>query len=298
MATHRRVAWYLNLDADLELEARTRYAPTQRVIAAMSTPRRRLAEQLAREGDVIVDESSAKGSATGCVGVAFCPTPRALERLEFVGAERRAAPSFDVLRRVNDRAFCASLGQTLASATWVERTDGAFAHLATTPTISDRWRCKRAFGMAGRGQRVVSPGALAPLDEAFVRASFASGGLQIEPDCPIETEICAHGFVDEGGRVDEGAPVAQRCDARGAWLSTDRLDDARTDDLIATLRAQLQLVGEALHRAGYFGAFGVDAFTFLRPDGSRAVQPRSEINARLSMGFAVGFGVDRLRARL
>jgi hypothetical protein len=298
MGADRRVAWYLNLDADLELATGARYAPTKRVIAAMETPRRVLATQLAREGDVVVDESSARGAATGCLGVAFCPTPRALERLAFVGAELRDAPSFDVLRRVNDRAFCASLGQTLASAKWTATVDEAFAHLATTPIESARWRIKRAFGMAGRGQRVVKPGALTVLDEAFVRASFATGGLQIEPDLQIEHELTIHGVVARVGDSSVGPLMRQRCDPRGAWSSSEICDADQHPDERQTLAAECTRVGRALHRAGYFGPYGVDAFTFLRRDGSRAVQPRSEINARLSMGFAIGFRAARLRELL
>lgn len=294
MAADRRVAWYLNLDADLELAAGARYAPTKQIVAAMSAPRRVLAATLAREGDLVVDESSAKGSARGLLGVAFCPTPRALERLEFVGAERRDAPSFDVLRRVNDRAFCASLGQTLDSAKWVASADEAFAHLATTPIASARWRIKRAFGMAGRGQRVVTPGALTPADEAFVRASFATGGAQIEPDLPIESELTIHGVVTRAGDLHVAEPRLQRCDARGAWLSSEAFDPRLHVPERQALLSESSSVGRALHRAGYFGPFGIDAFTFLLPDGSRDFQRRSEINARLSMGFASGTMVARV----
>jgi hypothetical protein len=39
----------------------------------------------------------------------------------------------------------------------------------------------------------------------------------------------------------------------------------------------------------YFGPFGVDAYTYRARDGRLGLQPRSEINARYSMGFAAGF---------
>jgi hypothetical protein len=49
------------------------------------------------------------------------------------------------------------------------------------------------------------------------------------------------------------------------------------------LETETQRVGARLHAAGYFGPFGVDAFIY-----EGGFQPRSEINARFSMGFPVG----------
>jgi hypothetical protein len=49
-------------------------------------------------------------------------------------------------------------------------------------------------------------------------------------------------------------------------------------------------VGRALFAAAYFGPFGVDGFVYRDHDGGLRLQPRSEINARYSMGFAIGFG--------
>jgi hypothetical protein len=52
-------------------------------------------------------------------------------------------------------------------------------------------------------------------------------------------------------------------------------------------------VAAALNAARYFGPFGVDAYTYReRPDGAIALQPRSEINARYTMGFAVPRGSE------
>ena len=49
-------------------------------------------------------------------------------------------------------------------------------------------------------------------------------------------------------------------------------------------------LGEALAGAGYFGPFGIDAYRYRDRAGALRLQPRSEINARYSMGFAVGLG--------
>ena len=61
----------------------------------------------------------------------------------------------------------------------------------------------------------------------------------------------------------------------------------RGDDLaqVPALLAEAHRVAEALFAADYFGPFGVDAY-FYRDRGDIRLQPRSEINARYSMGFA------------
>ena len=60
-------------------------------------------------------------------------------------------------------------------------------------------------------------------------------------------------------------------------------------EALATFVPVLARVAVALAGSGYFGPFGIDAFTYRNADGTVALQPRSEINARYSMGFAIGF---------
>ena len=56
------------------------------------------------------------------------------------------------------------------------------------------------------------------------------------------------------------------------------------------MRVERERVASALRQAGYFGPFGIDGYTYRGPGGAVCLQPRSEINARYSMGFAVGMG--------
>jgi hypothetical protein len=136
MAAH--FAWVLNLDADVELGAiasaapgaRAGYAPKRSLVHAMRTRVPRLAASLLDpEEDLLVDERSAPLVASGHVGRAFCPTPRALRLLRRAGAEPEPHPSCDVLVRVNSRAFCSSLGATLPGAVFVTNEDEARAVL-------------------------------------------------------------------------------------------------------------------------------------------------------------------------
>ena len=63
---------------------------------------------------------------------------------------------------------------------------------------------------------------------------------------------------------------------------------------VPLLHDEGERIAEALAAEGYFGPFGVDAFTFIGADGANSLQPRSEINARYSMGFVVGMGARAL----
>ncbi len=288
-------AWVLNLDADVELAAiasgaRT-YAPKRSVIEATRAFAPRLAASLLDpEEDVLVDEDSPPLVARGLVGRAFCPTPRALRILRRAGAEPELHPEPDVLVRVNARAFASSLGTTLPGARFVASEAEACALLATSPPreLAEAWRVKRNFGMTGRGQRIVAPPTLTAHDLAFLRAGLAEGGVQIEPDVTIVHEFAIHGMLEPDGALTLGPVVKQRCDARGAWIASERLPP---DDAPASLAPEASRVATALTTAGYFGPFGVDAYTYrVRRDAGDfgvALQPRSEINARYTMGFAV-----------
>jgi hypothetical protein len=293
MAT-RRLAWVLNLDADLELAGGAGYEPRKSVLAAMRPHIERLAASLLAPSDLLVDASSAAGIAKGLPGRAFSPTPRAIAILERAGAEPEPHPTLDVLRRVNSRAFASALGTTLPGAAFVTELAIARAMLATLPPLSTTWRVKHAFGMTGRNQRVVDPSSLKEQDLAQLESWLRAGaGVQIEPNVAIESEYAMHAWLRADGSFVTGEIVQQRCDARGAWVATERIAAPAT--LVQEgLAAEVDRVAIALHAAGYFGPFGIDAYTYRDEKGALAFQPRSEINARYSMGFSVGLDPLRL----
>ncbi|HEY1959375.1 MAG TPA: hypothetical protein VGH28_27380 [Polyangiaceae bacterium] len=283
MAT--RVAWLLNLDADLELARGKGYAPSASVTRAVAAFVGRVRAALVAEDDLVIDAQTPVGAAAGCVGRAFCPTPRAIATLARAGAEPEPHPSFDVLRAVASRAFSASLGATMPKSAFVTRLDEARAILATDPAPGSGWRIKRAFGMAGRGHRVVDA-APRDADVAFLASWMEDGGAQIEPNVRVVNEYALHGFITDGA-ARFGALTRQRTDASGAWLASERIEAPRT--IAEPIAREAERAARALAGAGYFGPFGVDAFTY-ESRGEVVLRARSEINARYSMGFAVGFG--------
>ncbi len=276
-----RTAWVLNLDADLELAHGDGYTPSASVARATAAFADRLRTSLLGPQDIVVDASTREGAARGFTGRAFCPTPRAIATLVRAGAEPEPHPAFDVLRRVASRALSASLGQTMPKAAFVTRLDDAREVLRADPSPGSGWRIKRAWGMAGRGHRVVDR---APRDEdvAFLTKWIDEAGAQIEPNVRITREYALHGFI-ASARVTLGALTEQRTDASGAWITTELAKDAPRE-IADAIERETERAGRALERAGYFGPFNVDAFAY--EGGFRA---RSEINARYSMGFGVGW---------
>lgn len=280
-------AWHLNFDAELELELPSRLraagggAPTALELAQRVGP-------LLASGDVLVGREPRPGEARGRRGLAWCPTPRALAALVAAGAEPAPTPSLEVLRAVNDRAFCASLGHDLPGALFARSLEEIEAALGGAEP-SSTWLIKRSFGFAGRGRLEVRGPTLSEAERSFCRAGLALGsGLQIEPRVPRLLDVSQHGYLDPSGTLVAGQPVIQVVSRRGVWQAArvagaDDLDAAER----AALRHALEETSAALHRAGYFGPFGIDGFRWGPPRRFRA---RCEINARYSMSWAVGMG--------
>jgi hypothetical protein len=277
-----RIAWVLNLDADFELAFGLGYTPNKSVLDAVRLHSASLVGTLTRKRDRIIDEATVPGSARDFTGRAFCPTPRAIAALVRAGAEPEPHPSFEIVRHVNARAFCQSLGPTLPNASFETDRAAAEKKLRSDPIHGDGWRVKRSFGVAGRGQRVHRSGE----STSFLGSWIGEGGVQIEPNVEVLAELGLHGMLASNGDVALGTPLTQTCDAAGAWISSARAPD---HPRAPALREEAMHVASALHAAGYFGPFGIDAFEWRSKDGTIAFQRRSEINARYSMGFALGF---------
>lgn len=288
------LCWLLNLDAELELAEPRSYAPSPSMEARISALRPRMA-MLLRACDRVLGLDLAGTRETTPTqspdpdhtrALAFCPTPSALLRIERAGLRAPPAPPLEVLRAVNSRAFCAQLGQTLEHASYVRTHDELTRALAAS-SPSGSWLLKREFSFAGRERRRVDGSTLDAPTAGFVRRSFARGeGLQLEPLLPRTHDFAQHGFLTVTGELLLGPPLAQECDARGAWLRSRELGpDELSEAERAALESATHQAGAALHAADYFGPFGVDAFRYRLPTVPPQFQPRSEINARFSMGY-------------
>jgi hypothetical protein len=281
MAT--RVAWLLNLDADEELAHGTRYhrPPALEARMAQLVPRMTM---LIRPDDLILPSA---GPLPGDLTVlTFCPTPSALARLASLGAQTSFAVPYDLLRQVNARGFCAALGQTLPHASYVRDMEALEAAIRA-PSPSGTFLLKRDFSFAGRERRQARGGELDASTRGFAARSFAKGeGMQVEPWLELAGDFALHGFLLAQGRWFTGPLVTQVCDTQGRWVESQlAAPDALTAPERTALELELDRVARALGDLGYVGPFGVDAYRYRDAHGALAFQPRSEINARFTMGY-------------
>jgi hypothetical protein len=285
--------WLLNFDADDELALPVGYTPSAALVNRFASLAERLLG-LVPAGDVVLEEWNPAQEAprTALEGRAFCPTPRALRVLGRAGALVPAAPPLEVLQLVNHRSFCAELGQCLPFARYV-RTQAEL--VGTLASSAGPWVLKRAFGFAGRGRQRLRSNELDASVEPFVRASLDSGeGLEVEPWVTRVLDVGLHGFISKAGEVTMGEPTRQDLDERGAWMRSAPLTRGILSEAEEnSLRGEAARSAEALIAAGYFGPFCIDAFRWKDRDGTMRFNPRSEINARYSMGWATGMGARR-----
>jgi hypothetical protein len=288
-----RRAWFLNFDAEAELADPSARTPS-RAIAKRGEALATRVGALLDPDDLILGEAGAALPTDVRGASAWCPTPRALAAIARAGLDAPVAPAFAVLRLVNHRRFSAALGRALPGARYVV-TRAALDAAIAGPSPTGRWLLKRPFGFAARGRVRVGPDAPDAVAERWIAASLATGeGLEVEPWVERDGDYGLHGYLDRAGALTLGEPTAQRCDEGGAWLASARAERGElAPPELSALLAAAAAAAAALRAAGYFGPFGVDAFRFRDAGGGLAFEPRCEINARYSMGWAVGMGDRR-----
>ena len=285
------LAWWLNFDAPLELEFGKGYTPR----AALRARARALeVPGLVEEGDLVVERDPVPAPQR-LRGRAFCPTPRALHALSCAGVSPPIAPAFEVLRAVNDRAFGAALGPTLPGGAFVRDLAELERVVATTPTPTGQLWLKRSFTFAGRGHRRIDARALGEDDRRWIEAALRrSGGLAVEPRVLREADFALHGFVGRDGSAVLGLPTAQRTSPQGSWLGSRLAASSELEPWeVRALFEEAEAVARALSTAGYFGPFGIDAFRYRDARGQQAFAPRCDVNARYTMGWALGMAGRR-----
>src|SRR5690606_9761133 len=115
------------------------------------------------------------------------------------------------------------------------------------------------------------------------------GALYVEPRVAITLEVSLHGLLAEDGSCARGEPTVQEVSS-GAWRRSSRATPGELrDHERAALFSRFDDAARALHDAGYFGPFGIDAFRY-EAGGEERFQPLSEINARYTMAWGTGMG--------
>ncbi len=286
--------WVLNLDAEEELAVGGTYRSSRRTREAVASHAQR-ATRLLGPGDVWLRvDREAPPHPLPRRGRCWCPTPSALALLADHGIAAPPAPTASVLRRVSHRSFYLALGGGAPGARYVT-SESELQHRLARPGET-AWVLKRPYGAAGRHQRRVGS-RLSGGDRQWLAASLRRDGLVAEPLLVLRREFALHGLLGPGGDLTVGDPCVQEVDARHTWVES-RL--AEEGDLSAVERAQLlgaaQTAARALAEAGYFGPFGIDAYRWEDSCGNSHFAALGELNARFTMGFAVGMSRRSWRA--
>jgi hypothetical protein len=276
-------AWLLNLDAELELaRPKFEYVPRLKLLQQLAVYGQASRQLLAPE-DVLV--TPGRVLPAGFIGRAWCPTPLALRQLQAAAAELEPHPDASVLRRVNHRLFAFEAGGGLAEQQY-------FSERAPLEALLRRaerpWLVKRPLAFAGRGQmRFYGP--ISQKQWSWLDRSLAHDGVIVEPLVVPTLEVSLHGFVWPPGHFELGRICVQQVSDRGVFRGV-RLALAQEVEPgeAARLFETGARVAHLLHAAGYFGPFGIDAYRY-RLGELQAFCALSEINARYTMGFALGF---------
>lgn len=283
--------WLLNLDAEEELSRGSSTTPARGELTRMRAMSDCLRGSLVPPGDLAVGDPEV---TSGCAGVAWCPTPSALARLSRLGARLPACPDFAVLRAVNHRRWSAARGLALPGARWVESA-AAFARVLEGPWPEQGWLLKRAYTFAGRGHLHLRTRSEAedPRMVGWIRRALSQGGMLAEPRVTRVVDFARHGWIARDGALTEGVLTRAEVDGRGQWVASVLCEEDRLarNEIDAFTEVYHDTAG-GLRAAGYFGPFGVDGYVW-DDEGARRLQPRSDVNARYSMGWAVGMRGSR-----
>jgi hypothetical protein len=274
----------LNLDAELELASSGPYTRS-RATEQSIRERHRLCASLTR-GEPIV---GVDGNDDALTVFSWCPTSSALAFARAAGLAAVQGPGMGVLCQVHHRrwplAWCPAFGfrRYLTSTTeW----RAVCSELGDGP-----WRCKRPYGFAGRGHRVLDK-ALSLDDQRWLDDSMRSGGLLLERNVDVRRQFSLHGYVDEEQHW-LGNTCVFETDDHGAptWFELAEADDLRDREL----RSVACSVTTHLRQAGYFGPFGIDAFEY-ESSGGASLNVLSEVNPRFTLGWSLGMGEARSAA--
>lgn len=275
-----RLAFVLNFDAEHELEAGARWTAPEALRARLATIARTM---YLPEGAIAVTPGTALPE--GFEGRLWCPTPRAVASLRAAGLHAPDAPSFDVIRRVNERGFAASLARGELEPTLASRDVEELADFVTRAGPTGAWRLKRGLGASGRGQRTVQSGALGPEDRSWLARAVRFAPVYVEPEIAIERELAVYGWARRERGVELTGIRGQTTDARGHFLRCGRIEAADCGEHARPLLEAAERVGVALLEAGYHGPFGIDGYLHRSPGGALRLRAISEINARYCMGW-------------
>jgi hypothetical protein len=205
-----------------------------------------------------------------------------------------------IVAAVHHRAFYLQVAEALGCALPGARMVGSIAELERAlATHGAPWVLKAPLSASGRDRFIARNGPL--LSDAKSRRTVEHlferhGPLLFEPWMDrIEDYGCA--ALVTPSVLEIVGIHRQRVDLKGQFAGIDldaRLPERGRERFLGIVEG----VASALRQAGYAGPFGVDAWTYRRPDGSTAFHPLGEINARMTFGLVAWAAAGKASAKL
>jgi hypothetical protein len=283
--TARKRAWVLNLEAD-DARARGRgWTPSKALYAMIDARAQALARSLVLPGDLVLERDDPRVLGDEYTGAAWSITERAIAQWKRARVKIAPTPSPALVDRVSSRAFAQRLTPSEPREIEVRRSTLEATRLPDGPArVSTEHTC------AGRGHFTAET----PEQTRFILARLltAHERAYVAERVEVLADFALHGWVSRDRVVTLGSPTEQRVDRRtGAWIETvAAAPESLSIDEQEALVARAREAGVALADEGYFGPFGIDAFRFRDRDGRSRFCARCELNARYTMGWAIGMG--------
>lgn len=194
-----------------------------------------------------------------------------------------------VVAAVHHRGFHLRVAEELGCALPGARMVDSMAELdrlLAAHTTPESWVVKAPFSASGRERHLIRKGPLLPdaksrrtVEHLFER----HGPLLFEPWMDrIADYGCSALLTANELRI--AGIHRQQVDRKGQFAGIDLhagLPERDRERFLETVEG----VASALRREGYAGPFGVDAWTYLREDGTPVFHPLGEINARMTFGL-------------
>jgi hypothetical protein len=209
---------------------------------------------------------------------------------------RLPTPPPEVVAKVHHRRFhlqvAAELGCALPGARMVESLADLDRALRDGPRS---WVVKAPFSASGRSRYIERNGdsTLAdPKARRTVERLFAYHGPLLFEPWMERTEDFGVSALLAGAELRIVGIHRQRVDRKGQFEGIDLETGLAAEDrerLVATTEA----VAAALRREGYTGPFGIDAWRYREADGTLALNPLGEINARMTFGLVAWTAAER-----
>jgi hypothetical protein len=310
-----------NLLCEDDLAGLRRTSPPRTVLETVTrmAPRLRV---FARDGDLLwspapigpgLDESGPLRDLPPADEVlAWCETPEAMAHR---GGPRRPVaiswdtplrdllwqlptPSSAVVAAVHHRAFCLQVAEEIGCALPGARMVESLAELdRILRTAPPAWVVKAPLSASGRSRFIERNGpALAdPKARRTVERLFEGHGpLLFEPWMDRTADFGVSALLGPADLRIVGIH-GLRVDRKGQFSGIDLHPDLSARDRNQLLET-VEAVAAALQSAGYVGPFGIDAWRYRWEDGSIALNPLGEINARMTFGLVEWARVGRVAA--